>query len=723
MHIRNAADGGFAFATPHSPVRADHQFKGVEMIRHILPLLLFACCCLLSPRENTAAENNAAENTAAEDAAEDNTSAKSSSLGKRIADFTLQDYRGKSHSLSDFRNSKVIVVAFLGTECPLAKLYGNRLGKLHRQYKSKGVAFLAINSNCIDSVSEIAAYADKHRIDFPVLKDLGNKVADAFGAERTPEVFVLDEHRVIRYRGRVDDQYGIGYIRDKVAKPYLKNAVDEVLAGRPVSVSRTKTEGCIIARVRKPKPDSKVTYVEHIAPILQKRCVECHRPGEIAPFSLTEYDAVYGWAEMIDEVVHNGRMPPWHADPKYGEFANDRSMTKRELDLIRQWVRNGAPQGNPRDARPPASHNTADNPAKERVEGWQLPRKPDQVVSMRDDPVTVPAQGLYNRQGDRRGIPYKYFMVDPGFKEDKWIKAAEVIPGNPAVVHHILVIVRPPDRKARKLGIGGGEFLAGYVPGLRARPAPEGTAKFVPAGSQFIFQMHYTPIGSEQKDLSKIGLIFADPKEVTQVMVTTRAANRGFEIPAGAENHTVKATTGSLPYDVRLSAMMPHMHLRGQSFSYEAWYPDGTKEMLLSVPNYDFNWQTRYILAKPKTLPAGTRIHCVAAYDNSKYNLNNPNPERSVRWGDQTWDEMMIGYFDILVPRDRFDTLRKALQKSPLPKRAEVIVKRLDDNGDGKLSKDEVTPKLRRFFDRLDQNKDGQLTVDELDRVLRFLRR
>ena len=641
-----------------------------------------------------------------------------SNIGEQVKPFTLKDYRGKAHSLADFKQSKLLVVAFLGTDCPLAKLYGLRLGKLQREYGNKGVAFIGVNANCNDSITAISAHARKHKIDFPVLKDLGNKLADAIQAERTPEVFLLDADRRIRYRGRVDDQYGIGYIRDQAEHAWLKDAIDALLAGKVVKTPITKPEGCLIARVLKPKKNAKVTYASDIASILHKRCVECHRPGEIAPFSLTTYKESYGWAEMIREVVHDKRMPPWHADPKHGHFSNARRMTKTEIAKIDAWVAAGAPAGD---------LSKAPKPPKFPVKDWNLPRKPDRVVYMNKTktPYEVPAEGFYKRSGNRRGVPYKHFVVDPGFKTDKWIEAAEVVPGNRAVVHHILVIVRPPGgRRGRELGIGGGEFLAGYVPGLRSKPAPAGTAKFIPAGSKFVFQMHYTPIGSKQTDLSKIGLVFADPKKIKKVMVTTRAVNTGFRIPKNEGNHKVEATSPSLPFPVEVHAFMPHMHLRGKSFSYEARYRNGNKKMLLSVPNYDFNWQTRYLLKEPIMLPPYTRIHCVAHFDNSKHNLNNPDPNIVVRWGDQTWEEMMIGYFDILVPIDAFNIARKALGKKQTPKqKAAAFLKLLDANGDGKLARKEVPPRLGKFFDRIDRNKDGFLTIKELEPIARFLRR
>ncbi len=356
---------------------------------------------------------------------------KDSLLGKQVQNFTLQDFRGKSVQLDDQREQKLVVIAFLGTECPLAKLYGGRLQKLADEFTSQGVAFYAIMSNQQDSLTEIAAYARKHEITFPVLKDAGNHVADQIGARRTPEIFVLDQDRQICYHGRVDDQYGVGYLRDEPQREDLKIALTELLAGKPVSQPSTKPVGCFIGRLREPNPNSKVTYSNQISRLFQKHCVECHREGEIAPFALNEYEEVAGWAETIAEVVRDQRMPPWHADPQHGKFANDRSLTKEEKELIYTWVENGAPQGDPKNLPKPQTY----------VTGWKLPQKPDSVFYMDDKPFTVPAQA------GKRGVKYQYFTVDPGFTEDKWLKGAEALPGNRAVVHHILVFARPPQGK------------------------------------------------------------------------------------------------------------------------------------------------------------------------------------------------------------------------------------------------------------------------------------
>jgi peroxiredoxin len=618
-----------------------------------------------------------------------------------VADFTLQDHRGKAYSLSEFKDKPIVVLAFLGVECPLAKQYGAKLGKLARELESKGVVFLGLDSNSQDSLTQLAAFVRQHEIEFPVLKDIGNQVADRLGVKRTPEVLVLDKDRVVRYAGRVDDQIGIGYVKDRPQRQDLQVALEELLAGKAVTVSKTESNGCLIGRVREPKPNSAVTYSNQVARLFRDRCVECHRTGEIAPFALDNYKKAAGWADMILEVVNDGRMPPWHADPHHGKFRNDRRLSDPEKQLIKDWVLAGAPEGDPKNLPSPKSY----------TEGWQLEKTPDTVISMQSRPYDVPAEGV---------VRYQYFVAESGFKEDKWIKAHEVIPGNRAVVHHVLVFAKDP--KNRDLPGEGGlsGFLASYVPGLRSEPYPAGMAKRIPAGSQIVFQIHYTPIGSEQQDVTKLGLVFMDERDVKYEVKTTSAVQRRINIPAGDDNWRTEATSAGSPAGSLLLGYSPHMHLRGKSFSYEGVFPDGKKEMLLDVPHYDFSWQTFYRLSEPLALPKGTRIHAVAHFDNSEKNLSNPNPNKSVRWGDQTWDEMMIGYYDLAIPRDPNNP--DAASQMEAMARAEMIANSLDKNGDGKVTRDELPERLKPIFDRLDTTKKGYLTIEELAEALRKLR-
>ena len=283
--------------------------------------------------------------------------AATSSVGKKVDDFSLQDFRGKTHKLADSQGSKLVVVAFLGVECPLSKLYAARLAELAKQYSPQGVAFLAVDANRQDSVTEMAQFAKAHGLEFAFLKDLNNTLADSLGAARNPQVFVLDADRVVRYSGRVDDQYGFdtgsGYARPVAAKRDLANALDELLAGKSVTQPTTEAIGCLIGRVRPADNTSDVTYSKQIAPIFQDHCVECHRPGQIGPFALQTYEEAAGWAEMIEEVVRDQRMPPWHPDPAFGHFANDTSLSKEEKELIYKWVAKGGPKAIPRISPPP----------------------------------------------------------------------------------------------------------------------------------------------------------------------------------------------------------------------------------------------------------------------------------------------------------------------------------------------------------------------------------
>jgi len=625
------------------------------------------------------------------------TSAQSSPVtGQQVNDFELNDFRGNAVALSDYREAKVVVLTVLGTACPLAKLYGPRLQELDARFGSD-VAFIGLNANTQDSITEIAAYARRHKIAFPILKDLGNKIVDELGALRTPEIFVLDSQRRIRYQGRIDDQYSVGVIRNSAKREFLADAVNALLAGRNPRKSYVEPVGCHIGRVRTPIADSKVTYSNQISRLLRKRCVSCHRDGEIAPFALLDYDEVVGWAEMIAEVVEDQRMPPWHATQDHLKFSNDRTMTDEEKELIYSWVANGAPEGDPAMLPPPLPFSVAD---------WDLPKEPDAVFKIQQAPFKVKAQGE---------VKYQWFSVSPNFSEDKWIRAVEIIPGNRAVVHHILAFIQAPCGTQFRAARG---YLAGFVPGLRADSFPAGMAKRLPAGAKIVFQIHYTPIGSEQFDQSKIGFVFMDDAEVKQEIVTTSAANSRFTIPAGASNHQVTASSEKSPTAVTLIGMNPHMHLRGKAFRYDIRLPNGDTETLLDIPAYDFNWQTQYRLATPFRIPAGAQIRCIAHFDNSEVNLSNPDPATDVRWGDQTWEEMMIGYFDVAVPKRAAATG----VGNPSETRLRQMFTLLDLNKNGVVELTEIPEKHKARIKAVDGNGDAKLTVAELNAYIERVR-
>ncbi len=416
----------------------------------------------------------------------------SSPVGKKIENFSAQDFRGKEVSLADFADSKQVVVAFLGTQCPLAKLYAPRLAELAAEFEKQGVAFIGVDSNRQDSITEFAHYARIHEIEFPLLKDAGNVIADQFGAVRTPEVFLLDGNRIVRYWGRIDDQYGfgegfVGYQREQPVQRDLANAIAEVAAGKPVTNPVMDSQGCHIGRIKEPVANSEITYSKHIAKIFNDNCVFCHREGQIGPFTLTSYEDAVGWADMIREVTNERRMPPWHADPAIGHFANDARLSDEELAQINTWVENGAPEGDPNDVPPVPTF----------AEGWQIP-KPDVVIKMADEPYMVPATGT---------VEYQRFVVDPGFTEDKWVQAMECVPGNPAVVHHIIVYLVPPGvTPSGQAGRLRSNWLGAFAPGLRPQVLDEDLGRYIQAGSKLLFEMHYTPNGTAPNRSQLCGL-------------------------------------------------------------------------------------------------------------------------------------------------------------------------------------------------------------------------
>jgi hypothetical protein len=372
--------------------------------------------------------------------------------------------------------------------------------------------------------------------------------------------------------------------------------------------------------------DSKVTFTKDVAPIFYNRCAECHRPGEIAPMSLLTYNDARPWAKAIKQKVVDRSMPPWLASGESSHFKNDRRMTQKEIDTITAWVDAGAPKGEDKFLPAPPKFE----------QGWSI-GKPDAIISL-DQEVAVPADGV---------VPYKYLTIQTNFTEDKWVQAAEIRPGNRRVVHHIIVFVQEPGAKIELSGegrSGRGFKLCGFAPGEQPKVFPPGTAKLIKKGSKLTFQLHYTPNGEATTDRSYVGLIFAKTP-VRKVALTGTATNASFVIPPGDGNFEVRSSWTAKD-DVRIIDLMPHMHVRGKDFTYTAVYPDGRSEVVLQVARYDFNWQLLYQFKEPLFLPKGSKLDCVAHFDNSTKNKYNPDPTKEVRWGDQTWEEMMIGWFD-----------------------------------------------------------------------------
>ena len=539
-------------------------------------------------------------------------------LGRRIPDFVLPDASGKLTALSDFNEAKQIVVVFLGTQCPIGNAYVPVLTELQKRYSEQGVQVLAINSNLADNAESVAQHVKDFSIGFPVLIDEQQVVADLFGARRTPEAFVLDRRQHIRYRGRIDDRFGYTYKRAEARRNDLEEAINEQVDGREVSVAETEPAGCIITRKDRQEGKGEITFAKHVSRILQKNCADCHHVGTAAPFSLLKYEDARNWSGMIRETVVERRMPPWSADPRYGHFENDLRMSNDEIDTLISWIDGGMPMGDLKELPEP----------KQYADGWQL-GKPDMIFAIPDE-YTVQATGT---------VEYQYFVTPTNFENDVWVRASEARSGNWNAVHHIIVFVREKGT-TRKQGLPA---VGGFAPGEEPMVLPPGVGFKVPAGAELVWQLHYTPTGKVEKDRSEVGLYLCQ-KPPERQSNGGGAFNLRFSIPPGAEKHRVESQH-TFTEDTELISLMPHMHLRGRDFMYTAKYPDGRSEILLSVPNYDFNWQHRYRFSKPVLFPAGTMLECVAHFDNSIHNPANPDSTKTVRWGDQSWEEMMIGWY------------------------------------------------------------------------------
>ncbi len=387
------------------------------------------------------------------------------------------------------------------------------------------------------------------------------------------------------------------------------------------------------------------TFSKDVMPILQENCQTCHRPGEAGPFSMLSYKETRPWAAAMKEAVLQRKMPPWFADPRYGKFSNGHVLSKADIQTIAAWADAKAPEGDPRDLPPPVQW----------VQGWGI-GQPDKVFEL-PTPFDIPASGV---------IDYQHIIVPTGFTHDVWVQAAEVRPTNRAVVHHIIAFIREPKSnwfKGQKPGVFflapqvkteeqpdtsalPSDFLVGYAPGQPAEILPPGQAKLIRAGSDIVFQVHYTPNGRATRDQTKLGLVFA--KEPPKQRVLTLSATNGtFKIPPGDPDYRVDASF-EVGTQVELSGLHPHMHGRGKDFLYKLVYPTGESQIILSVPHYNWHWQNWYTLEQPILLPKGTKIECTAHFDNSANNPDNADPKKTVMWGEQSWDEMMVGFFNLV---------------------------------------------------------------------------
>lgn len=536
----------------------------------------------------------------------------------RPRNFRLIDQMGKARELYySFNDAKVkgIALLFTGESCAAIKPYLPVINSLSNQFGGQGVKLWIVASPFGTDRSALVAEAKTLGLTLPLLHDSAQAVVREFGITRVPEAVLLKNGSFeVVYRGAIEESTGVE------RHAYLADALASLLASRTPNPAQVRPLGTEPALHQEPIPD----YSTDIAPLLKQRCVSCHSPGNIAPWSMNGHGVVQQYGDLIKDEILSQRMPPWHADPTVGKFSNDGSLRPEEASRLIRWIDAGSPRGEGDDL---LTEILEEPPV------WPL-GEPDLVLS-------IPRQSL-PATGD---IDYRELPVNPGLSEDKWLRAAVVRPGNRAVVHHSLVFLGSSD--AALDGLAG--YFAGYVPGLDPDWFPEGTAKLLPKNTSLTFQMHYISIGTPQTDQTQLGLYFS-PKPPAQRLQTKAAFNILFRIPAGASDH--QTTVRSTPFTKTswLYEVSPHQHLRGKWFNYELELANGQRTPLIQIPNYVFNWQRLYRFEKPIQLPVGSRIVCTGAWDNSPQNLANPNPKVAVSFGRQTYEEMFIGYFNYGEP-------------------------------------------------------------------------
>ncbi len=626
-------------------------------------------------------------------------------VGRLAPAIQFNDVADKSHDLGALaKNHRAVVIAMTSTSCPLSLKYYPTLIALAKQYADHDIQFILVNSVSADKVDDMHDAAKRLGDNASYVFDNTGQFASTIGAVTTTDVIVIDSSRTVLYHGAVDDQYGFGYSRNTPRHTYLASALDSILQDKTPLVEATTAPGCRLTIDEAKNSPTQVTYHGRISRLMNRHCVTCHRDEGVGPFALTSFDDVVSHAPMIREVINRGIMPPWFAasedHSKVSPWENDASLTAVEKQDLSSWIDGDQIEGDIADAPAPLAFSGR----------WGI-GQPDATFEF-PKPVPVKATGT---------MPYVTIPIDTDLSEDKWIQAVEILPGEVSVVHHVLIYMVPPGKRVENPI----DYWAVYTPGNGIHVYPNGYARLLPKGAKLVFQMHYTPTGTATEDTTSIGFKFADQPPQYEVQ-TASVINSRFSIPPGAKDYKVEAKL-DIPVDVEILGYLPHHHLRGVAAKYELIRQDGQQEVLLDVPEYDFNWQLFYQYANPPILPKGSAIKYTALYDNSEDNPANPNPKARVRFGNQTHDEMHIGYLEYAVPReadwaDEHRNLRGKLFKDFAD---------LDTDKSGELSAEEVTKlipewapfslsiqQVKGLFRVIDKDKSGGLNEQEYEQVL-----
>lgn len=612
--------------------------------------------------------------------------------------FVLLDQNGISHELHYHRDAKAIVLIAHGNGCQVLRSNLPDYQALLKDYGKRGVHIMMLNANIQDTRDNIASESAEWGFDFPILKDDTQLIARSLKINRTAEVLVIDPRNwEVVYRGPMSDRVDFERQKDNASKTYVRDTLDQLLVGETVAFSKVGSPGCLI-NIEEPSEEP-ISYTETIAPILKDNCMACHVEGGIAPWAMSEYAMIKGFSPMIREVLRTKRMPPWHADPEVGHWENDVSLSNEEQIALVNWIESGSPRG---DGPDPLKEIKMAKP------DWPL-GEPDLIIDI--PPFEVPDSGV---------VEYQFPVVKNPLNKGVWIEAAALIPGDTNAVHHILAGSSPTAPVNQSLEEIFENIILTYTPGNEAQRMPEGTGVYVAPGGVYQFQMHYTPYGKKAVDRSRLGLYFADkaPKHFYREHVI---ANMGIRIPADKAKHQEKAYF-QFPKAAEIFAFFPHAHYRGRSSEFELLYPDGQKETILSVPNYDFNWQRTYRMAEPKSVPAGTIMMHRTVYDNSSNNRGNPAPEKEVYWGLQSEEEMLYGSFGFRWLDETSDQPTHNQDQMTLLQ----VIGFWDQNVNRLVEQSELPPNVKKQlgdgFSRFDADGDGGLNPQELAQLFKTMR-
>ena len=618
----------------------------------------------------------------------------------RVDDFLLADQNLFGRQLYRMSDDKAVVLVAYQAGDKQLHADAKALMDLKAAYAGKGVEVMAIDSRIGETRAQVVADAKTAGLDLPILFDYEQLTGEALGITRAAEVIVIDPKTwTVAYRGALTGPAG---------EAYAKQAVDALVAGQKVAMDSHPAQGAVIPFPERARAASfaQISYAQAIAPIIQTKCAGCHQPGGIGPMPLNNYEQVKGFSPMIREVIRTHRMPPYLPDETVGRWRDDGRLSPQQMKTLVHWIDGGAPRG------------AGDDPLKKikfQAPEWPL-GKPDKIVEIPQ--VKIPASGV---------LEYQYPSVPGVMTEGRWLRATAFRITDRQAVHHILTGVAASDQ-APGATVTGSPFttlLHGYVPGVGYMKTAEGTGIWVPPSSGLAFQAHYTTYGRETVENTKVGLYFypkgQEPKFPRR---TFGIFDFSIEIPPGEAEHKEIAYI-EIPKDAVIYAFTPHAHKRGVAANVSIRYPNGKEEMLLAMPRYDFNWQYDYVLDKPLTVPAGSKIITRWVYDNSTRNPGNPDPKKTVYWGEQSFEEMLAVYIHYhwvgetaKDPKDEYDKLMQA----------NLMMGVLDDNMDGKIELSELrggpqspAQMLKKYFALIDTDHDGSIDAAELAAAAKLL--